>query len=96
MENVVYLELLRRGYQVWVGKTKNNREVDFVAKNKEGILEYYQVAETVRGEETRQRELSSLENIDDNNRKYLLTLDIESNNFNGIEQLNVIDWLLKR
>lgn len=96
LENVVYLELLRRGYQVWVGKTKNNREVDFVAKNKEGILEYYQVAETVRGEETRQRELSSLENIDDNNRKYLLTLDIESNNFNGIEQLNVIDWLLKR
>lgn len=94
LENVVYLELLRRGYQIWIGKTKSGKEIDFVAKNKEGIVEYYQVAETIRGEETRQRELSSLNNIDDNNRKFILTLDPEKNNFYGIEQINVIDWLL--
>jgi predicted AAA+ superfamily ATPase len=95
LENVVYLELLRRDYQVWIGKTKSGKEVDFVAKNKMGILEYYQVTETMRGEETRERELSALRNIDDNNRKIILTLDLESNNYAGIEQVNVIDWLVK-
>lgn len=95
LENVIYLELLRRGYQVWVGKTKSGKEIDFVAKNKEGVIEYYQIAETIRGEETKQRELSALNNIDDNNRKFILTLDPEKNNFNGIEQINAIDWLLK-
>lgn len=96
LENVIYLELLRRGYQVWVGKTKAGKEIDFVAKNQQGVLEYYQVAETIRGEEAKTRELSALNNIDDNNHKFLITLDPEYNNFNGVEQINAIDWLLKK
>ena len=95
LENIVYLELLRRGYQAWVGKTKAGKEVDFVARDKEGVLEYYQVAETMRGEETKERELSALRNIDDNNRKFIITLDPEKNNYHGIEQVNAIDWLLE-
>lgn len=94
LENVIYLELLRRGGQVWIGKTKDSKEVDFVVKNSKGEIEYYQVAETIRGEETKIRELSALNNIDDNNRKFIITLDPEKNNFNGIEQINAIDWLL--
>jgi len=94
LENVIYLELLRRGYQIWVGKTKTGKKIDFLAKNKEGVLEYYQVTESMHNEETRERELSALQNIDDNNRKYVITLDPEKNNFNGIEQINAIDWVL--
>jgi len=96
LENVIYLELIRRGYQVWIGKTKSGKEVDFVAKNLHGVLEYYQVAETIRGEETRNRELAALNNIDDNNRKFIITLDPEANNFDGVEQINAIEWLLKQ
>ncbi len=95
LENIVFLELLRRGGQVWIGKTKDSKEVDFVVKNSKGETEYYQVVETIRDEKTKNRELSALNNIDDNNRKFILTLDPEKNNFNGIEQVNVIDWLLK-
>lgn len=95
LENVVYLELRRRGYHVWVGQTKNGREVDFVARNKQGTLEYYQVAETMRGEQTRSRELAALQSIDDNNPKSIITMDTETNNYGGIAQVNVIDWLLQ-
>lgn len=94
LENVVYLELLRRGYQVWTGKTKSGKEVDFVARNYEGELEYYQVTETMRGDETRKRELAALNNIDDHNRKYIITLDAGKQNHNGIQQINAVDWLL--
>ncbi|MDR2063192.1 MAG: ATP-binding protein [Candidatus Nomurabacteria bacterium] len=96
LENVVYLELLRRGYQVWTGKTKSGKEVDFVAKTNTGIIEYYQVTETMRGETTRERELSALQNIDDNNTKIVLSLDPEWNNYDGIQQKNVISWLLDK
>lgn len=94
LENVVYLELLRRGYKIWIGKTKGGKEIDFVAKNKEGVLEYYQVTQTMRSEEVKKRELLALRNIDDNNRKFIITLDPEKNNFEGIEQVNAIDWIL--
>jgi uncharacterized protein len=94
LENVIYLELLRRGYKIWIGKTKGGKEIDFVAKNKEGILEYYQVTQTMRSEEVKKRELFALRNIDDNNRKFIITLDPEKNNFEGIEQVNAIDWIL--
>jgi len=94
LENVIYLELLRRGYQLWIGKTKSGKEVDFVARNKEGVLEYYQVTETMRSKETRERELSALRSIDDSNRKFVITLDPEKNNFEGIEQMNAMDWIL--
>lgn len=95
LENVVYLELLRRGYEVYVGKIENN-EVDFIAINENGE-EYYQVAYTVREEETLKKELSNLNNIKDHNPKYLLTMDFTPyTSHNGIKQINVLDWLLEK
>ena len=94
LENVVYLELLRRGYKVFVGKN-NNSEVDFVATNRDTV-EYYQVSHSVADAHTLARELKSLQSIKDNYPKYLLTRDIMPNvDHNGIKQINVLDWLLK-
>ncbi len=94
LENIVYLELLRRGYEVYVGKV-GEAEVDFIAINEEGE-EYYQVSQTVLDENTLRRELSSLEAIKDHNPKYLLTMDfMPFTSHNGIKQINVLDWLLK-
>lgn len=94
IENTVYLELLRRGYQVYVGQTKNDKEVDFVAKTKNGETTYFQVCETMRGEETKNRELSALRDIPDSHPKIILSLDPEENNFDGIRQINLKSWLL--
>lgn len=97
LENVVYLELIRRGYEVSVGKIhKGNKliEVDFVAKKSGGIVEYYQVALNVLGTELLERELAPLEAIDDNYPKFLLTMDYGSGENNGIKRLNVLNWLL--
>lgn len=95
LENVVYLELLRRGYQVFVGKN-NNSEVDFIAINRNG-LEYYQVSHSIANPHTLERELKSLQSIKDNYPKYLLTQDIMPNvDYNGIKQINVLDWLLNK
>ena len=94
LENVVYLELLRRGYEVYVGKV-DSLEVDFVAV-KDGSVEYYQVAQTVQQEETLERELRSLNRIKDHNTKYLLTLDNEPfSTHNGIKQIYALDWILQ-
>ncbi len=94
LENVVYLELLRRGYEVYVGKI-GDAEVDFIAINDEGE-EYYQVAQTVLDPATLNRELSSLDAIKDHNPKYLLTMDYTPfTSHNGIKQINVLEWLLK-
>ena len=93
LENVVYLELLRRGYKVNVCRV-GEKEVDFIAENMNGI-EYYQVAETVRGKETLAREITPLNAISDHHPKYLLTRDYEpKTSRNGIKQLNVLEWLL--
>ena len=73
LENVVYLELLRRGYEIYIGKN-DDTEVDFIAINEKGE-EYYQVALTVKDEKTLERELKPLDNINDHNPKYLLTTD---------------------
>lgn len=97
LENVVYLELLRRGYQVSVGKIVKggkNIEVDFVAKKSGGIVEYYQVALNVLGTDILERELAPLKAIDDNYPKFLLTMDFGSGENNGIQRINVLDWLL--
>ena len=95
LENVIYLELLRRGYEVYIGKV-DNKEVDFVAI-KDGYTEYYQVADTVIGADTLDRELKSLNSIRDHNPKYLLTMDnIPNVSHNGIKQLYVLDWLLNK
>jgi len=94
LENVVYLELLRRGRQMYLGKV-DELEVDFVATDADSLC-YYQVAATVREPSTLLRELAPLQNINDNNPKYLLSLDDESNiSHNGIMQINVLEWLLQ-
>ena len=94
LENIVYLELLRRGYSVSVGKIKD-AEVDFVATKAGGQIEYYQVAWTVLGDlNTLKRELASLEEIRDNYPKFLLTMDYGDGMNNGIKRLNVLNWLL--
>ena len=93
-KNVVYLELLRRGYKVNIGKS-NEYEVDFVAENPNNI-KYYQVTKTLLNEEVKNRELRSLESINDNYEKIILTMDKSINNdYNGIKVINIIDWLLK-
>lgn len=92
LENIVYLELKRRHYQVYVGKL-HDTEVDFVAI-KDGITSYYQVSLTVQNEQTYQREIRPFKNIHDNYPKILLTQDPDNYNDNGIEHQNIIDWLL--
>ena len=92
LESIVYLELLRRGYEVYVGSL-GNLEIDFVAI-KDGIKEYYQVSLSVKDEHTYQREIRGFQKIHDNFPKKLLTEDSGYYNDNGIEQINVIDWLL--
>lgn len=93
LENIVYLELLRRGYKVNIGKV-GDEEVDFVASNMEDVI-YYQVSASVLAEETLERELRPLNKITDHYPKYLLTLDVlPTATYNGIKRLNVIDWLL--
>ena len=94
LENIVYLELLRRGYRVYVGKV-DDLEVDFVAESRDG-LKYFQVALTVRDEKVLQRELRSLQKTGDHYPKYLLTLDMDlESDYDGITKINVVDWLLQ-
>jgi predicted AAA+ superfamily ATPase len=95
LENVIYLELLRRGYDVRIGKA-GNTEIDFAAANENGI-EYYQASLTVRDENTLARELRPLDSISDHNPKYLLTMDEDpETSHNGIRQINALDWLLRK
>lgn len=93
LENIVYLELLRRNRHVWIGKNNDN-EIDFVVQTQKGDTEYYQVAETMLGEETRAREIKPLKNIDDHFPKFVLTMDAGEYTDSGIRQINVIDWLV--
>lgn len=93
LENVVYLELLRRGYRVNIGKT-NDYEVDFVAENPNDI-KYFQVTKTLLSDEVKEREIRSLESINDNYEKIILTMDKPiSRDYNGIKVMNIIEWLL--
>ena len=93
IENIVYLELLRRGYKVYIGKI-DDYEVDFVVENREG-LKYYQVCLSVRDEKVLERELRSLKKIDDNYPKYILTYDMDLKaDYDGIIKINVVNWLL--
>ena len=96
LENIVYLELLRRGYEIHIGKV-GSAEVDFVAINDEGE-EYYQVAYTVNDADgkTLARELAPLESIRDHNPKYLITMDfVPLTSHNGIRQINALEWLMR-
>ena len=95
LENVVYLELLRRGYDVYIGKV-DDLEVDFVAMDAKGTT-YYQVSASVRDAQTLKRELASLQSINDHYAKVLLTLDEDPEmSYNGIRQINALDWLIGR
>lgn len=93
LENVIYLELIRRGYKVYVGKIETE-EVDFVAMNSKETI-YYQVAASVRDEVTLARELRPLKKITDHYPKYILTLDEDPEaDYDGIRRINAIDFLL--
>ena len=94
LENVIYLELLRRGYSVYIGKV-DDMEIDFVAQNQHGNT-YIQVAATVRDENTLKRELRSLQAVKDNYPKTLLTLDDDPEaDYDGIIRKNALDWLME-
>lgn len=95
LENIVFLELIRRNYKVYIGKI-NNVEIDFIAeKNDERI--YFQVCESMIGEETRERELKPLKMVKDNFEKIILSMDemFLGNDENGIKHKNIIEWLIK-
>lgn len=95
LENVVYFELLRRGYKVMIGKL-GNTEVDFVTE-KQGEYTYYQVTADMTAQETFDRELRPLTLIRDNYEKVVLTADrLTVGNYNGIRVKNLIDWLLRK
>lgn len=101
LENIVYFELLRRGYKVYVGKNDlrdasgryKTTEIDFVTENSAGVS-YFQVAESVTSPETLERELASLKNISDHCPKFILTRDYGEFDYDGIKQINVFEWLV--
>lgn len=94
LENIVFLELKRRGYDVYAGHLDDG-EIDFVAVNGNDIS-YYQVSATTLDENVLNRELAPFKKVGDNYPKYLLTLDeiFGTADYNGIKKLNVLDWLL--
>lgn len=94
IENIVYLELLRRGYQVHIGKCEN-KEIDFIAE-KEGILTYFQVTANLTDQKTLDHEIRSFHKIRDNYEKIILTLHrIKLGNYDGIWVRNIVDWLME-
>ena len=94
LENLVYFELLRRGYKVTIGKV-GNTEVDFVAQ-KQGAYQYFQVTADMTAQETFEREIRPLENIRDNYEKMILTMDrLTPGNYNGIQVRYLLDWLIE-
>jgi predicted AAA+ superfamily ATPase len=95
LENVIYLELKRRGYDIFIGKY-DDKEVDFVVKNKDEVY-YLQVAESIKTEETLKRELEPLKAIKDFHRRAILTTDYDSNkSYDGILVFNAIEWLINK
>lgn len=95
LENIVYLELLRRGYMIWTG-TSRNTEVDFVCKTPSGSIEYYQIAWSISHETTANREFQALERVADHYPKFLLTTDSYTQDRLGIQHKNVFNWLLDK
>jgi predicted AAA+ superfamily ATPase len=95
LENVVYLELLRRGYKIWTG-TLRNGEIDFIVKNRHGEIEYYQVSWEISNAETEEREFTPLETVKDNYPKFLLSTESFPQSRAGIIHKNVFEWLLEK
>ena len=94
LENVIFLELKRKNYRVYIGKN-DATEIDFIVETEDDYI-YIQVALSVRDKATLERELKPLAAISDHYRKYIITLDYETNNYNGIKQISAIDFLLGR
>ncbi|MDD5827116.1 MAG: ATP-binding protein [Bacilli bacterium] len=94
LENIIFLELKRRNYDIYIGKYEDS-EVDFVVKKNDG-LKYIQVSLSVRDEKTLEGELTPLKEIHDNYPKYIITLDYDSADYEGIRQINAIDLLMGR
>ena len=94
LENIVYLELNRRGYQIWIGKI-GEYEVDFIVKNAQNRFEYYQVTWSMADLKTAEREIRPLKSVDDNYPKYIISTDILTSEIDGIQHINIVDWLLK-
>ena len=94
LENIIFLELKRRNYDIYIGKYEDS-EVDFVVKKNDG-LKYIQVSLSVRDEKILERELTPLKEIHDNYPKYIITLDYDSADYEGIRQINAIDLLMGR
>ena len=93
LENIVYFELLRRGYDVSIGKIDNS-EVNFIATKADNKI-YVQVTESMTSEDVRKRELSPLQKISDNYEKIILSLNPGmDSSYNGIKSINLIDWLI--
>ena len=93
LENIVYFEMLRRGYNVKIGKV-DNLEIDFVCKKNDETI-YIQVSYLLASEDTKEREFSVLENIKDNYPKYVLSMDEFDMSRNGIKHVNLIEFLIK-
>ena len=94
LENVIFLELKRKGYRIYIRKNDTN-DVDFVVETEDDYI-YIQVALSVRDEKTLERELKPLENIADHYKKYIITLDYDTNNYNGIKQISALDFLTRK
>ena len=92
LENIVYNELIKRDYEVYVGKN-NNIEIDFVAQKDDKKI-YIQVTYELSNEEAREREFNAFKNIDDNYPKYIISLDKRDFSQNGIKNINIIDFLM--
>lgn len=95
LENVVYLELLRRGYKIWIG-TLRNSEIDFTVKNRNGEIEYYQISWKISNADTAEREFTPLTSVNDNYPKFLLTTESFPQGRAGIIHKNVFEWLLEQ
>ncbi len=93
LENIVYLELNRRGYQIWIGKI-GEYEVDFIVKDSLNKFEYYQVTWSMSDKKTADREIRPLKLINDNYPKYIISTDLITPDIDGIVHKNIVDWLL--
>lgn len=93
LDNIVYLELNRRGHQIWIGKI-GEYEVDFIVRNALSRFEYYQVTWSISDPNTAEREIRPLKAIDDNYPKYIISTDLITTEIDGIEHINIVDWLL--
>ena len=91
-ENIIYNELINKGYEVYIGKTSKG-EIDFIA-SKDKNIKYIQACYDLSNEETRDREFRAFDNINDNYQKYVISKDIEDYSQNGIKHLNIFDFLM--